>query len=114
MFGLADQIRCHMYRVGGGVGQDRDLGRAGLGVDTDLRAADPLGCRHVDIARPGDHVDRCEFGAVGIGATESQERHALRAAHRPHLVHAQQFCRRQNGGVRQATEPRLRWAGDDQ
>ena len=35
-----------------------DLGRAGLGVDADQAAQQPLGRRHVDVARPGDHVDR--------------------------------------------------------
>ena len=39
-----------MYRVGGGVGQDRDLGRAGLGVDADDALEQPLGGDDVDVA----------------------------------------------------------------
>ena len=35
VLGLADQVGGHVHRVGGVVGQDRDLGRAGLGVDAD-------------------------------------------------------------------------------
>ena len=47
-----------MRGVGGVVGQDGDLGWAGFGVDTDSRAAKPFGRGDVDVAGPGDHVDR--------------------------------------------------------
>jgi hypothetical protein len=33
VFGLADQVRGHVRRVGGVVGEDGDLGRPGFGVD---------------------------------------------------------------------------------
>ena len=62
----------------------------GLGVDADLRAAQPLGGGDVDVAGPGDHVDRRQLGAVGVGAAVGQQRHRLRAADRPHLVDAEQ------------------------
>ena len=114
MLGLADQIGRDVHRVGGVVGEDRDLGRPGLGVDADLRAADPLGRGDVDVARPGDHVDRREFGAVGVGAAVGQQRDGLRAADRPHLVDAEQRRRGEDGRVRQAVEIGLRRAGDDQ
>ena len=51
VFGLADQVGGDVHRIGGVVGQDRDLGGAGLGVDADLRTADPLGGGDVDVAR---------------------------------------------------------------
>src|SRR5690606_38441770 len=35
VLGLADQVGGDVDRVGGGVGQDRDLGGAGLAVDAD-------------------------------------------------------------------------------
>ena len=35
VLGLADQVGGDVHRVGGVVGEDRDLGRAGLGVDAD-------------------------------------------------------------------------------
>ena len=35
VLGLADQVGGDVHRVGGGVGEDRDLGGAGLGVDAD-------------------------------------------------------------------------------
>ena len=90
--------------IGGVVGQDRDLGRAGFGVDADLRAADPLGGGDVDVARPGDHVDRRQFGAVGVGAAVGQQRHGLGTADGPHLVDAEQAGGGQDGRVRQAVE----------
>ena len=93
-----------MHRVGGVVGQDRDLGGSGLGVDSDLRTADALGGGDVDVARPGDHVHRREFGAVGVGAAVGQQRHGLRPADRPHLVDPQQRRGGQDGRVRQAVE----------
>jgi hypothetical protein len=35
VLGLADQVGRHVNGVGSGVGQHRDLGRPGFGVDTD-------------------------------------------------------------------------------
>ena len=114
VFGLADQVGGHMRRIGGVVGEDGDLGRPGLGVDADQRAADPLGGGDVDVARPGDHVDRRQLRAIGVGAAVGQQRHRLRAADRPHLVDAQQPGRGQDRRMRQAVEAGLRRAGHHQ
>ena len=114
VLGLADQVGGDVHRVGGVVGEDRDLGGPGLGVDADLRPADPLGGGDVDVARPGDHVDRRQLGAVGVGAAVRQQRDGLRAADGPHLVDAEQAGGGQDGRVRQAAELGLRRAGDDQ
>ena len=86
VFGLADHVGGDVRRAGGVVGQDRDLGGAGLGVDADLGPADPLGGGDVDVARPGDHVDRRQFRAVGVDAAVGQQRNCLRAADGPHLL----------------------------
>ena len=86
----------------------------GLGVDADLRAADPLGGGDVDVAGAGDHVDRRQLGAVGVGAAVGQQRDGLRAADGPHLVDAEQRGGGQDGRVRQAAELGLRRAGDHQ
>ncbi len=118
MLGLADQVGGHVDRVGGVVGQDRDLGRSGLGVDAHLGAADPLGRRDVDVAGAGDHVHRRQFGAIGVGAAIGQQGDRLGAAHRPDLLDAQQRRGGQDGGVRQGLEGAgpggLRRAGDHQ
>ncbi|BBJ44493.1 hypothetical protein SSPO_072110 [Streptomyces antimycoticus] len=107
MLGLADQVRGHMHRVGGGVGEDGDLGRPGLGIDTDPALEQPLGRGHVDIAGPGHHRDRAAvLGAVG------EHGDGLGAARRVDLVHAQQRARREDRGVRQPAELRLRRGGD--
>ena len=107
-----------MGGVGGVIGQDRNLGRAGFGVDAHLRTADPLGGRDIDVAGSGDHVDRREFAAIRVGAPVGQQRDGLRATDRPHFVDAQQRCRRQDRRVRQALEVGrvggLGRAGDDQ
>ena len=58
VLGLADQIGGDMRGVGGVIGQDGDLGRPGFGVDAHPRAAEPFGRGDVDVAGPGDHVDR--------------------------------------------------------
>ena len=114
VLGLADQIRGHMHGVRGVIGEDGDLGRAGLRVDADLRTADPLGRRDVDVSRSGDHVDRRQFGAVGVGAAVCQQRDRLRTADSPYLVDTQQPRRGEDRRVRQAAEVALRWAGDHQ
>ena len=64
MLGLADQVGGDVHRVGGVVGQDGDLGRAGLGVDADHAAQQPLGRGDLDVARAGDHVDRLATSLV--------------------------------------------------
>ena len=93
-------------RVGGVVGQDRDLGRAGLGVDPDQALEQPLGRHDVDVARAGDQVDaRARAGAVG----EHGDR--LGAADGVHLVDAEQRAGGQDRRVRQPAVLLLRRAG---
>ena len=54
VLGLADEVGGHVFGVGGGVGEDGDLGRAGLGVDPDEPLEQPLGGDHPDVAGAGD------------------------------------------------------------
>ena len=56
VLGLADQVGGDERGVGGVVGEDRDLGGAGLGVDADAALEQPLGRGDVDVARAGDQV----------------------------------------------------------
>ena len=51
VLGLAEQVGGDVRRVGGVVGEDRDLGRAGLGVDAHGALEQPLGGDGVDVAR---------------------------------------------------------------
>ena len=106
VLGLADQVGGDVAGIGGVVGEDGDLRRAGLGVDADLRAADPLGGGDVDVARAGDHVDRRQLGAVGVGAAVGEQRDGLRAADRPYLVDAEHAGGGQDRRVRQPAERR--------
>ena len=53
---------------------------------------------------PGDHVDRRQFRAVGVGSAVRQQRDGLSAADGPHLVDAEQRGGGQDGRVRQAVE----------
>ena len=112
VLGLADQVGGDVHRVGGAVGEDGDLGRAGLGVDADQPAQQALRRGQVDVARPGDHVDRLEHGAVGVRAAVGEQCHGLRAADRPHLGDAQQRGRGQDRRVRPAAEAGLRRRAD--
>jgi hypothetical protein len=87
-------------RVRGVVGDDRDLGRAGLGVGADGAEQQPLGRRDVDVARAGDDIrGRAVRRAVG----EHGDR--LGAAGRVHLGDAEQRARGQHGRMRQAAVP---------
>jgi hypothetical protein len=52
--------------------------------------------------------------AVGVSATEGEQRDGLSPADRPNLVDAEQRGGRENRGVRQSAELDLRWAGDHQ
>ena len=81
------------------VGEHRDLGRAGLGVDADHAAHQPLRGGDVDVARAGDDVHRLDAaGGVAVG----RERDRLRAADRVHLADAEQRARREDRRVRPA------------
>ena len=74
VLGLADQVGGDVHRVGRVVGQDRDLGRAGLGVDADQALERALGRGDVDVARPGDQVDRRAEQLAGSPAPRSRAR----------------------------------------
>ncbi len=87
------------------IGQDGDLRRPGFGVDAHPRAAEPLGCGDVDVARPGDHVDRHQLGAVGVHAAVRHQRYRLGSADRPHLVDAEQPGGGQDRRMRQSPKP---------
>ncbi len=107
VLGLADQVGGDVDRVGGGVGEDRDLGRAGLGVDADHALEQALRGGDVDVAGAGDQDGRAALlGAVG------EHRDRLRAAGRVHLVDAEQRAGRQDRRVRQPAELPLRGRGD--
>jgi hypothetical protein len=101
VLGLADQVGGDVHRVGARVGEHGDLGGAGLGVDPDQAAEQPLGRGDVDVARPGDDVDRLQHGPVGVDAAVREQRDALRPADRPHLLDAEQRGRREDRRVRQ-------------
>ena len=107
VLGLADQVGGDVRRVGGVVGEDRDLGRPGLGVDADLALEQPLGGDRVDVARAGDQVD---LGAGADAVREHGDR--LGAADGVHLVDAEQRARGQDRRVHLATELLLRRAGE--
>ncbi len=106
VLGLADQVGRDVRRIGAVVGQDRDLGRPGLGVDADDALEQPLGGDDVDVAGSGDQVDR----AAGAGAV-GQHRDGLGAARGVHLVDAEQRARGQDRRVRQAVVVGLWRAG---
>lgn len=112
MLGLADQVGGDVRRVGCVVGQDGDLGRAGLGVDADDAAQQPLGGGDPDVARPGDHVDRVAVrGALGVDRRAvRQHRDGLGAADGVDLVDTQQGAGGEHPGVGQAAVLLLRRA----
>ncbi len=107
VLGLRDEVGGDEGGDGGVVGQDADLGRAGLGVDAAAALHQALGRGDVDVARAGDDVDR-----AAVLRAVREHRDGLRAADRPHLVDAEQRARRQHDRVRQAVG--LRRAGDGQ
>ena len=107
VLGLADQVGGDVDRVGGAVGEDRDLGRARLGVDADHALEQAFGRGHENVAGAGDEVDRTALlRAVG------EHRDRLRAARRVHLVDAEQRARGEDDRVRQPAELLLRGRGD--
>ena len=107
VLGLGDQVGGDEAGLGAVVGDDGDLGRTRLGVDGDAVAQQPLGRRDVDVAGPGDDVDRRAL----VGAV-AEHGDGLRAAGRVHLGDAEQRARGQDRRVRQAAVLGLRWRGD--
>ena len=105
VLGLADQVGGDVHRVGGGIGEHGDLGRAGLGVDPDDAADQPLGRSDVDVARAGDHVHRID---AERGVAVGRQGDGLRPADRVDLGDAEQRARREDRRVRPAAELLLR------
>src|SRR5690606_13997657 len=64
VLGLADQIGGDVAGVGGVVGEHRDLGGAGLGVDADDPLEQALGGGDPDVAGAGDHVGAGAFASA--------------------------------------------------
>ncbi len=108
VLGLAQEVGSDVYGIGGVVGQHRDLRRAGLRVDADAPAQQPLGSDDVDVAGTGDQVDL----RAQPGHAVREHRDGLRPADRVHLVDTQQRAQREDVGVRQPAEVLLRRAGD--
>ncbi len=67
MLGLRDEISRDVLRIRRVVGDDRDLGRAGLGIDGDEAADCPFGCDDVDVARAADEVHRLAQAVDAVG-----------------------------------------------
>lgn len=106
VLGLADQVGGDVHRVGGGVGEDGDLGGAGLRVDADAALEQALGRGDPDVAGAGDHAHRTALlGAVG------EHRDGLGAARGVHLVDAEQRARGEDRRVREPAELLLRRRG---
>src|SRR5690606_34864758 len=106
VFGLADQVRCHVGGVGGVVGEDGDLGRPCLGVDADDAFEEAFGGGDPDVSGAGHHAD-----GGALARTVREHGGGLGTAHGVHLVYAEQGTGRQDGGVRQSTEFGLRRGG---
>ena len=112
VLGLADQVCGDVRRVGGVVGQDRDLGGSGLGVDPDDALEQSLRSDGVDVARSGDEVHPTA-GPRAVG----EHRDRLGAADGVHLRDAEQLTGSQDRRVRESRTPlaeagRLRRAGE--
>ena len=95
-----------MHGIGTGVGEHRDLGRAGLGVDADDAAQQPFGGRDVDVAGTGDQVHTVDTEArVPVG----HQRDGLRSAHGVHLRNAEQRAGGKDARMGAGAELLLRW-----
>ena len=106
MLRLAEQIDRRHLGVASLVGDDQRLGRTGEEVDPDATEELALRLRDVCVARPHDHVDRCQV----LGA-ERHRGHRLHTAERVDLVRSTEVHGRDDGRVRLAVE---RWgAGHD-
>ena len=105
MLGLADQVIGNADGIGRVISHNGDFGGPCFGIYAHDAAAKALGGGDVDVAGSGDHVHGFEL--VGV-VTVGQQRHGLRTAHGPHLLHSQQLAGRQDGGVRPTAELGLR------
>ncbi len=106
MLGLAQQVGGAHLGVGGLVGDDQDLGRAGEQIDADPAVKLALGLGDIGVAGPDQHVDRPER----LGA-ERHRRDRLDAAEHINLVGAGEVHRRDRLRVRHALV-RRRAGGD--
>ena len=98
VLGLADQVGGDVLGVGGVVGEDGDLGRAGLGVDPDEALEEPLGGDHPDVAGAGDQRHgHAVLVALGVAVGEHRDR--LGAADGVHLVDAEEGAGGEDGRV---------------
>ena len=96
-------------RLGGGVGEDGDLGGACLGIDAHHTLDQALGSGHEDVAGPRHHIHGLQGGSGLRRLNAVGERgDGLRAADGVHLGDAQQGGGGKDGGVRQAAELLLR------
>ena len=108
VLGLADQIGGDQARVRCGVGDDEDLGRAGLGIRPHHTCDSALGGRDEVVARTADDIHWFESDAgdaVGEGADRTG------AAHGVDLGNAEKPCRGQDHGVHPAAVLALRRRG---
>src|SRR5262249_39499574 len=92
VLGLADEGGGDVHGVGGGVREDRDLRRAGLGVDADAALEEALGGGHVDVAGAGDQVDggAAVGGVRAVGGSVREHGDGLGAAGGVDLVDAEE------------------------
>ena len=99
MLGLRQQVGGDPVGMTGAVGQDQHLRRPGDHVDADRAEHQPLGGRHIGVARADDLRHRLDrLGAVG------ERRHRLRAADAINLVDAGEL----GGCQHQRREPAVR------
>ena len=105
MLGLADQVDGDEPRVGAGVGDDEDLGGAGLGIRPHQPGDGALGRCDEVVAGTGDDVDGVE-AEVRDAVREGADRAG--AAHRVDLVDAEQPGRGEDRRVHAAAVLALR------
>ncbi len=106
VLGLADQVGSDERGVGGVVGDDRDLGRAGLGIDADRALQVALGRSDVDVAGAGDEVD-----GAALPRAVREHRQRLGTTGGVDLVDAEQRAGGKDRRVRQSAELLLRRTG---
>ncbi len=107
VLGLADEVPGDDVRVGGLVGEDQAVGRAGEHVDADATEQDALGL--------GDELVAGADQDVGLRQAEQAERHrrhALHAAEGEDLVGAAEVGRIDDGGRDADAGARRRACGD--